>query len=297
MATLVVVSTSLSIASSWTYRSKWPYSYNACDMGIVANQTVNNLLVAATEGNDAYNNGALSESHPGPVHDNGEYVGRSAPEIDMFEAQIGGTPMGDGSGAVSQSGQWAPFNWKYTPLGEFDVPDLTRSVNKSYTGGVYQQATSVVTATDQTAYEFNGYGYSVYDFQYKPGFGDAYISWIATGQLAWSLHWSTMGPDAVVEISDRPVSQEPMYLIMNLGISEAFGEVEYDILMFPLTMRIDWIRVYQDPNAINIGCDPPDFPTAAYIAQDKEAYANPDLTTWVNDYKQETPKNKFLGQC
>lgn len=30
-------------------------------------------------------------------------------------------------------------------------------------------------------------------------------------------------------------------------------------------MRIDWIRVYQDPNAINIGCDPPDFPTKAYI--------------------------------
>ncbi|TBU58246.1 SKN1-domain-containing protein [Dichomitus squalens] len=203
----------------------WPYSYDACDMGTVANQTVNNLLVAATEGNNAYNNGALSESHPGPVHDNGEYVGRSAPEIDMFEAQIGGTPMGDRSGAVSQSGQWAPFNWKYTPLGEFDVPDLTRSVNNSYTGGVYQQATSVVTATDQTAYEFNGYGYSVHGFQYKPGFGDA------------------------------------------------------------------------DPNTINIGCDPPDFPTAAYIAQYKEAYANPDLTTWVNDHKQESPKNKFLGQC
>ena len=31
----------------------------------------------------------LGESHPGPVHENGEYVGRSAPEIDMFEAQVG----------------------------------------------------------------------------------------------------------------------------------------------------------------------------------------------------------------
>lgn len=28
------------------------------------------------------------ESHPGPVHSNNEYVGRSAPEIDMFEAQV-----------------------------------------------------------------------------------------------------------------------------------------------------------------------------------------------------------------
>ena len=54
---------------------------------------------------------------------------------------------------------------------------------------------------------------------------------------------------------------------MNLGISEAFGQVEYDKLMFPSTMRVDWIRVYQDPKAINIGCDPSAFPTASYISQ------------------------------
>ena len=52
---------------------------------------------------------------------------------------------------------------------------------------------------------------------------------------------------------------------MNLGISEAFGFVDYDNLKFPATMRVDWIRVYQDPDRKNIGCDPEDFPTAAYI--------------------------------
>jgi hypothetical protein len=30
-------------------------------------------------------------------------------------------------------------------------------------------------------------------------------------------------------------------------------------------MRVDYIRVYQPKNAINIGCDPKDFPTSAYI--------------------------------
>lgn len=30
------------------------------------------------------------------MHDNGEYVGRSAPEIDMFEAQVRDYPNGDG---------------------------------------------------------------------------------------------------------------------------------------------------------------------------------------------------------
>lgn len=52
---------------------------------------------------------------------------------------------------------------------------------------------------------------------------------------------------------------------MNLGISEKFGFVDYERLTFPTTMRVDWVRVYQDPDAPNIGCDPPDFPTKAYI--------------------------------
>lgn len=52
---------------------------------------------------------------------------------------------------------------------------------------------------------------------------------------------------------------------MNLGMSTNFGNVDLKHLTFPATMSVDYIRVYQDPNAVNVGCDPPDFPTAAYI--------------------------------
>jgi hypothetical protein len=37
-------------------------------------------------------------------------------------------------------------------------------------------------------------------------------------------------------------------------------------------MLIDYIRVYQNPNALDIGCDPADMPTAAYIDMYKDAY-------------------------
>ena len=47
------------------------------------------------------------ESHPGPVYKNGSFVGRSAPEIDLFEALIN---VDVNRGQVSQSAQWAPFN-------------------------------------------------------------------------------------------------------------------------------------------------------------------------------------------
>ena len=87
------------------------------------------------------------------------------------------------------------------------------------------------------------------------------------------------------------------YLIMNLGISKKFGAVDFEHLRFPSTMRVDYIRVYQPSNAVNIGCDPKDYPTAAYIEQYLEAYSNPNLTTWSGDYKQPWPKNSFLGQC
>jgi len=88
-----------------------------------------------------------------------------------------------------------------------------------------------------------------------------------------------------------------MYLIANLGMSRNFGPVDFDQLNFPAHMRIDYIRVYQPTNAINIGCDPKDFPTEAYINKHKEAYSNPNLTTWVDDYGQPWPNNSFLKQC
>ena len=37
-----------------------------------------------------------------------------------------------------------------------------------------------------------------------------YIGWIADGQLAWVLKQPGMAADTIVEISDRPVPQEPM---------------------------------------------------------------------------------------
>jgi hypothetical protein len=93
-----------------------------------------------------------------------------------------------------------------------------------------------------------------------------------------------VGPDPAVEISARPVPQEPMvcllhfsqsvqlfdaaeyqYMIVNLGMSKNFGAIDFQHLQFPNHLRIDWIRVYQSPSAINIGCDPANFPTRDYI--------------------------------
>jgi len=57
----------------------------------------------------------------------------------------------------------------------------------------------------------------------------------------------------------------PKYIIINLGMSKNFGDIDFEHLTFPNRMRVDYIRVYQDMHNVNIGCDPKNFPTAAYI--------------------------------
>ncbi|KAJ6574953.1 beta-glucan synthesis-associated [Mycena capillaripes] len=287
----------------------WPYTYDACDVGTAPNQTVNNLPEAATINGDPSAGGALSflpgqrlsrctcpgESHPGPIHADGSYVGRSAPEIDIFEAQISG-----GAGQVSQSAQWAPFNNEYIWFNTSDnliIPNLVNSTLNSYIGGAFQQATSVVTQTDQTCYQLIENCFSVFGFEYKPGFDGAYISWISDGKLSWTLNQAGMNADHAVEIDRRPVPQEPLYIIANLGMSLNFGDVDFDHLTFPAVMRVDYIRVYQHPDEINIGCDPSGFPTQAYINEYIEAYTNPNFTTWRDDFGQPFPKSSILGQC
>lgn len=292
----------------------WPYSYDSCDVGTAPNQTHQGQPAAALVNGDPYHGDVLSylpgqrlsrctcpgESHPGPIHaSDGTYVGRSAPEIDVFEAQITGDPL---SGQVSQSAQWAPMNAGYNWLnksGNFDIPDSSITVLNPYQGGVFQQATSGVTNTNQSCYTGVGGCFATYGYEYQPGYKSdgGYVSWIANDAVAWTLDAEGMAADPVTEISDRPIAQEPMYLIMNLGMSPNFANVDFTDLTFPAVMEVDWIRVYQPKHAINVGCDPKDFPTASYINEYIEAYTNPNLTTWTGEFGQPFPKNRFLGQC
>jgi beta-glucanase (GH16 family) len=174
------------IYSSRLLTNQWPYTYDACDVGTLPNQTQNGLPAAALSNGDAANGGVLSflpgqrlsrctctgESHPGPKHSDGTFVGRSAPEIDLFEATIGGSPK---QGRVSQSLQVAPFTFNYTyPQGDGATTFYNGSeLNPEYKGGVFQQAMSALSFTDQQAYELDAGTFSTYGFEYKPGFDDA----------------------------------------------------------------------------------------------------------------------------
>lgn len=276
----------------------WPYSYDSCDVGTLPNQTLNGVPKwRPGEGDWKYDN-ALSylpgqrlsrctcpgdPNHPGPLHADGTLVGRSAPEIDVFEAFV--DDKGNMDGRVSLSAQWAPFNpsyiWPNTSDTYFHIYDNTTVKLNDYRGSAFQQATSATAHTDQNCYTQETGCFSIYGFEYLPDRDNGYITWISDNKKAWTVRASAMGPNARAQVGQRIISEEPMYIVMNLGISENFGAVDYEGLapLFPFEMLVDYIRVYQDPKAINIGCDPPGYPTQDYIKQLGPAYYNPNIVS------------------
>lgn len=52
------------------------------------------------------------------------------------------------------------------------------------------------------------------------------VTWVAQDVPAWTLYQAAMGPDPLTEIQTRQISGEPMYLIVNLGISKKFGAIK-----------------------------------------------------------------------
>ncbi|KAF7291349.1 GH16 domain-containing protein [Mycena indigotica] len=304
-----------------TLEGMWPYSYDTCDVGTLPNQTLpdGSGPPAALHSGSKDVKGELSylpgqrlsrcvcpgESHPGPMHKDGTYVGRSAPEIDIFEAQIEEEVIGRVRRVIfprrRQSAQWAPFDAGYNWVNTSDtlyIADPTLSKQNSYSGGIWQQATSVVSTTNQDCYQLKSPCFAVHAFEYIPGYDDAYITWVTDNKVSWTMRGGAVGKNELAQIGPREVTREPLYILINLGLSHGFvWDIDFKHLTWPAVMRIDWIRVYQDPNQINVGCDTPERPTAQYINTYLEAYTNPNLTTWEDGYHQPVPKNKLNGGC
>lgn len=296
--------------------SLWPYTYDSCDVGTLANQTLNGAPEIALTSGPSWSpyNGSLSfldgqrlsactctgdPNHPGPVKSDGTYMGRAAPEIDIIEAQVDHSTL---KGQVSQSAQWAPFNPAYEWVNNsktYEIFDSSLTSFNSYAGGPLQQATSGLTYTDQNCYTGNTGCFSVYGYEYAPG--DAgYIRWVSDNKQSWFIRGSAMVPNAAAQVGQRPIPYEPMYILLNLGLSENFGAIDYEGLapLWPVTMLVDYVRVYQDPSNKMLGCDPTDMPTAAYIASMGEAYTNPNVTTFDQIPSKPTrPKNRLIDTC
>lgn len=219
---------------------------------------------------------------------------------------------------VSQSYQIAPFDMAYNITDESAYtinPNFPRQAKRNdYTGSPYQQAVSVKVNTTDDSYQCKDYGgktqrcdspvqFDQYGYEYNPGASEnSYITWSVSQQATATLRARALAPDTAVEIDQRSIAEEPMYIVVNLGVASSFSYVSWDSLTFPAIMLVDYIRVWQDEDKINLGCNPEKFPTSEYIARNPEIYSNQNLTSFLGDRRDggfggTFPGNKMLGQC
>ncbi|KAJ3568743.1 hypothetical protein NP233_g5518 [Leucocoprinus birnbaumii] len=271
----------------------WPYTYDSCDLGTFPNQTARDGAPGTAASDGAKGGGPISSlpgqklsacscpgsDHPGPS----VTTGRGAPEIDIIETQVDVSRL---VGQVSQSLQCAPYDYRYifnNASGATTIYDPSITTYNTYTGGPLQQAVSALT--DISSSNYNGSGYAPYGFEWwydSKNRQDSFVTWFSDGQPTWTVTSATIGPDSTTQVSQRLISEEPMYIILNLGLAPSFQKQDFKHLQFPAKMYIDYVRVYQREGVKNgITCDPPSHPTTDYISRHAQAYTDANLTTWA----------------
>lgn len=297
----------------------WPYTYQGCDTGILANQTnADGGPVQAVHSTAQYaSKGQLSklpgmrlpsctcsgEDHPGPS----VKIGRSAPEIDVLEAQIQ-SKGGVKDAYASQSMQIAPYDESYfwtntTPAATIHGDNT--EIN-TYVGGPYQEAVSSVSLIPRRGFMDydapDAQKWVTFGLEYEPDWdfdGKGYVTWFVDGKPTWTATGAAVPASALMEISQRIIPTEPMSIVMNLGMATGFQPVDFDKdtgVNFPAQMKIDYVRVYQEKGQEKLSCDPPDYPTKDYINNHIDVYNNPNITQWTQT-KYAWPKNKLKTGC
>ena len=128
--------------------------------------------------------------------------------------------------------------------------------------------------------------------------GSGHITWYMDGKPTWTLNDAALSGNENTEISRRIFPKEPMFIIMNLGISSGFQKIHWDDLEFPAHMAFDYIRVYQKHGTQKrVTCNPDNYPTADYIQRNLELYYNNNLTSYLDSSHQAWPKNSQMNQC
>ena len=220
-----------------TTEGTWPYSYDSCDVGTFPNQTRHdNTPQAALDsgtggGTLSYQPGqklsactCAGSDHPGPSYKDG----RSAPEIDLFEALVNLTTW---QGEASQSLQAAPYSAYYNFDTTFTkVYDDSKTFYNSYKGngpkgwfflylthyslfpgGVYQQSISAHSHVGTTAY--NGSAYQTFGVEYwsDQNSRDAgLVTWFLDGSPTWTMNADAIAAEPLSGVGRRLVPEEPM---------------------------------------------------------------------------------------
>lgn len=150
----------------------------------------------------------------------------------MLEAQR--NKVGDGQGArVSQSAQFAPFTHDFlytnTSSAAWSINNASITTPNPYLGSPVQQAVSALTALPADIFEGSGAEFTTVGFEYWADPADRdnnFIQWQTAGEKTMYMSAAAVGPDPLPDgsgVGQRLIPEEPMSLVLNLGISSAWS--------------------------------------------------------------------------
>ncbi|KAF9643976.1 hypothetical protein BDM02DRAFT_3157314 [Thelephora ganbajun] len=200
------------------------------------------------------------EDHPGPMYDGGTFVGRSTPEIDVFESA------------------------------------LTKELN-SYTGGApcyFQRTNNICYDLNANCYAVYGFKHKPGFVQ-----DNAYVTWTNNDKSAWMTNIAGTAADDKVNIGPRPVSTRTVAIDFERLTFLTVMSVDYmgmyqrpssvntgcDPDLFPAQAYIKkwWTVDVALP-----------FSTSGQIPA---TYMNPNFIMWRDDYQQLLLGGGFKSEC
>ena len=146
--------------------------------------------------------------------------------------------------------------------------------------------------------------YWTYRMEWKLG-ADGKVAWYYDGAFVWSMDAASFGEyqvcaakpeggQACERTPPREMPNEPMSLVINTAIGTWNGGMSaLDGKHWPASFWIDYVRVWQPKGELNIGCNPPDYPTKTYIEAHQEWYGEPVTPSGYDTCPEVYPKSAY----
>lgn len=110
-----------------------------------------------------------------------------------------------------------------------EIYNSSATTLNQWKGAATQESASAVTIIGTEPY--GGEVFTTYGYEYvSGGDADSAITWTLGGDPTWTLKAGAFPPDDRTMVGQRLISEEPMYMILNLAISSSFQALQFDRL-------------------------------------------------------------------
>ena len=287
----------------------WPWSYDKCDDDLVLPPSDPPQRISACMDQPPFEESGL---HP--------FQGRGATELDVLEGAVTNTGLGSYAVGSLQLSPGVPAYFR-PPLFGFPTESGPGSwyaglkfgergkPNNGWYGPPWGELcpTGCPDALSGGLTEIDDFDTRYWDFRMEWKLGpDGHLSWFYDGDFVWGMTAASFdeysvcsgagGKQTCQRTPARQIPQEPMSLVMNTAIGTwNGGATALDGKHWPASLMVDYVRVWQRPSEVSVGCNPPDFPTKTYIEKNTDLFGELSAPTGYETCPEVYPESAYAN--